>query len=62
MLEAKLGRKRAEADMQLLANRIALLRLEEKKALGKVSETKERAQEILEIKKRNEAHLHEVTL
>jgi hypothetical protein len=48
MLDAKHSRKRAESDLQLLANRIALLKLEEQKALTKVSETKTRAAEILE--------------
>jgi hypothetical protein len=48
ILDAKLNRKRAESDLQLLANRIALLKLEEQKALSKVQETKSRAQEILE--------------
>lgn len=54
ILETKNGRKRAEADLQLLSNRIALLRIEEQKSLQKVEETKARAKEILEIKKRNE--------
>ncbi len=48
VLDAKISRKRAESDLQLLANRIALLKLEEQKALSKVNETKTRAQEILE--------------
>ncbi len=48
MLESKLHRKRAESDLQLLANRIALLKVEEQKALQKVQETKLRAEEILE--------------
>ena len=48
MLETKFSRKRAETDLQLLANRIALLKLEEQKALQKVQETKQRAEEILE--------------
>merc|ERR1719487_2130777 len=54
MLEVKNSRKRAEADMKLLANRIALLRAEEEKALEKVAETKHRAEDILRLKKRNE--------
>jgi hypothetical protein len=48
LLETKYNRKRAETDLQLLANRIALLKLEEQKALQKVHETKSRAEEILE--------------
>eukprot|EP00602_Paraphysomonas_sp_CaronLab_P009613 CAMPEP_0185021706 /NCGR_PEP_ID=MMETSP1103-20130426/4409_1 /TAXON_ID=36769 /ORGANISM="Paraphysomonas bandaiensis, Strain Caron Lab Isolate" /LENGTH=214 /DNA_ID=CAMNT_0027553401 /DNA_START=183 /DNA_END=827 /DNA_ORIENTATION=- len=59
MLELKNNRKRAEGDMQLLANRIALLRAEEQKALNKVKETKTRAKEILTLKKRNEDMLNE---
>jgi hypothetical protein len=43
MLDAKLTRKRAESDLQLLANRIALLRLEEQKAMQKIVETQQRA-------------------
>eukprot|EP01032_Pedospumella_encystans_P021291 gene21291-24161_t len=54
MLDAKLTRKRAESDLQLLSNRIALLKLEELKALHKVNETKQRADEIAQIKKRKE--------
>lgn len=54
VLEAKITRKRAESDLQLLANRIALLKLEEHKALSKVHETKSRAKEILEVKQRNQ--------
>jgi len=54
MLGMKLNRKRAETDLQLIANRIALLKAEEQKALNKVTETKVRAEEILEMKKRNE--------
>ena len=49
ILESKNNRKRAEADLQLLSNRIALLRLEEQKSLQKVQETKTRAKEILEL-------------
>jgi hypothetical protein len=35
MLDIKHSRKRAETDLQLLANRIALLRLEEQRAMNK---------------------------
>ena len=54
MIEAKSTRKRAEVDLQLLSNRIALLRQEEQKAKAKISVTKERANQIIDIKKRNE--------
>ena len=46
-------RKKAEEDAQLLANRIALLQLEEKRAMKKIEETKTKAQEIMELKTRN---------
>jgi len=55
MLNLKNGRKRAEADLQLLSNRIALLRAEEARALTKITETKNRAKEILVMKKTNES-------
>ena len=48
MIDAKEQRKRAENDLQLIANRIALLRFEEQRSLEKMSETKARAMEILE--------------
>lgn len=42
-----------------LSYRIALLRTEEQKAMGKINETQARAKEILEIKRRNETNLQE---
>ena len=53
MLRAKNERRRAESDVQLLANRLAHLRAEEEKARRKIDETKKRAGEILEMKDRN---------
>jgi len=50
LLQAKLARKQAEADAQLLANRIALLQQEEAKAWKKIQQTKVRAQDILETR------------
>ena len=50
--EAKSLRKQAEDDAQLLANRIALLRQEEQKALKKIEETRKKAQEIIETRQR----------
>ncbi len=47
-LEARHSRKKAEEDLQLLMNRIAILKAEEGKAMFKVNETKVRATEILE--------------
>jgi hypothetical protein len=46
MLDAKLTRKRAESDLQLLANRIALLRTEEERAKNKISETQQKADQM----------------
>lgn len=53
LLESKLIRKKAEEDAQLLANRIALLQLEEKRAMKKIEETKKKAKEIMDLKNRN---------
>ena len=50
LLEAKLARKQAEADAQLLTNRIALLRQEEGKAWKKIQQTKIRASDILKLR------------
>lgn len=58
MLEVKNNRKRAEGDLQLLENRILMLKGEEQKALLKVKETKSRASDILRLKKRNEDALN----
>ncbi|OQS02729.1 hypothetical protein THRCLA_04933 [Thraustotheca clavata] len=57
MLDAKVQRKRTEDDVQLLANRLAHLRMEEKKAQKKIDEAIKRAQDIAAIKKRNADHL-----
>lgn len=54
LLQAKLARKQAEADAQLLANRIALLQQEEAKAWKKIQQTKTRATEILETREGHE--------
>lgn len=51
--EAKKARKKMEEDARLLANRIALLENEEKKALKKIHETKKKAEEITTLKQRN---------
>lgn len=51
--EAKKARKKLEEDARLLANRIALLENEEKKALKKIQETKKKAEEITNLKLRN---------
>jgi hypothetical protein len=43
-----------ERDAQLLANRIALLKQEEMKTWKKIEETKKRAKEVNDLKRRNE--------
>ena len=53
MLQAKNDRRRAESDVQLLANRLAHLRAEEEKARKKIAETKRRADEVATMKRRN---------
>ena len=50
MLQAKNDRRRAESDVQLLANRLAHLRAEEEKARRKIAETQRRAKEVRNIK------------
>merc|ERR1719517_405325 len=54
LTSAKESRKRAELDAQLLANRIALLKQEEKKAWKKIEETRKRANEITQLRSQNE--------
>lgn len=43
-------RKQAEDDVQLLANRIALLKQEESKAWRRIEETKKKAREMMMVK------------
>ena len=52
--EAKEGRRRAEQDAQILANRIALLKAEESKAWKKIEETKKKAKDIMQTRQRNQ--------
>ena len=59
MLDVVSGRKRAEGDLQMLANRIALLRTEEQRAMAKIAETKKRAKEVISLKKRHEDAVQE---
>jgi hypothetical protein len=40
----RINKKKAEEDARLLANRIALLKMEEKKAWKKIQETKKKAE------------------
>lgn len=53
LIEAKQARKKVEEDALLLANRIALLEVEDKKAQKKIQETRKKAQEIMDLKARN---------
>ncbi|KAJ8600193.1 hypothetical protein CTAYLR_001981 [Chrysophaeum taylorii] len=54
MLNAKQKNRQAEADRQLLLNRIALLKKEEHRAWSKIQKTKSRAEEILSIRVEHE--------
>ena len=51
---SKMDRKRAEEDAKILANRIALLKLEEQKTWKKIEETKNKARQVIQQRKRNE--------
>ena len=53
MLHLKNNCKRVENDLQLLFNRVALLRNEEERALNKIEETKHRAKEILLMRRKS---------
>lgn len=53
-LSAKVSEKRAEQGLDLLKNRIRLLRQEEAKAKAKVAETKRRQDEIIALRARND--------
>lgn len=55
-LRAKSARIRAEQDRQLLQNRINRLIIEEEKAAKRIAETRRRAKEIYDLKRRNEAN------
>mmetsp|Transcript_17599 Transcript_17599/g.12552 ORF Transcript_17599/g.12552 Transcript_17599/m.12552 type:complete len:109 (+) Transcript_17599:108-434(+) len=52
LANSRQSRKKAEEDVKLLANRIALLKAEEKKAWKKIEETKKKAKEIMKVKER----------
>ena len=60
ILALKKARKQIEADAQLLANRIALLKQEELKSWKKIEETKKKAKEVYLLKKKNEEKIREV--
>lgn len=50
LAEQRATKKRAQDDVKLLANRIALLKLEEKKAWKKIEDTKKKAVEIMKVR------------
>jgi hypothetical protein len=54
MLNVKNARLRSEHDVNLLRNRLERLRMEERKALKKIEETRRRADQIISLKTRNE--------
>ena len=56
LLDTRSNRKKVEADVQALANRVALLENEEKKLLGKIEDTKRKALEVMHIKKNAKVH------
>jgi len=53
LTDQRVSRKRAAEDVKLLANRIALLKAEEKKAWKKIEETKKKANDIMAVRQRN---------
>ena len=53
LVAAKIARKRAEEDLKLLSNRINLLKQEENRAYKKIDQTRKKATEIVQQRKRN---------
>ena len=49
----RVNKKKAADDARLLANRIALLKMEEKKAWKKIQETKRKAEQVMQVRERN---------
>lgn len=52
--ETRQNKKKAADDAKLLANRIALLKMEEKKAWKKIQETKRKAEQVMQVRQRND--------
>lgn len=48
--ETRQNKKKAADDAKLLANRIALLKMEEKKAWKKIQETKRKAEQVMQVR------------
>lgn len=61
LVQVKKARKQIEADAQLLANRIALLKQEELKSWKKIEETKKKAREVFVLKRKNEERQAQVS-
>ena len=53
LVAAKIARKRAEEDLKLLSNRINLLKHEEVRAFKKIDQTRQKASEIIQQRRRN---------
>lgn len=53
LVATRMNKKKAQDDAKLLANRIALLKLEEKKAWKKIQDTKKKAEQVIQIRERN---------
>lgn len=50
----RVNKKKAADDARLLANRIALLKMEERKAWKKIAETKRKAEQVMHARQRND--------
>ena len=53
LVAAKIARKRAEEDLNLLSNRISLLKQEENRAYKKIDQTRKKASDIVYQRRRN---------
>jgi len=53
LVAAKIARKRAEEDLNLLSNRISLLKQEENRAYKKIDQTRKKANDIVYQRRRN---------
>ena len=54
LVATRQNKKKAAEDAKLLANRIALLKLEEQKAWKKIQETKRKADQVMKTRARND--------
>ena len=53
LVAAKIAKKRAEEDLKLLSNRISLLKQEEMRAYKKIDQTRKKAGDIVNQRRRN---------